>query len=170
MRALYGKVRPEEAVGQTLRDRGLTLAVVESCTGGLLSNMITDVPGSSDYFIGGVIAYSNEVKKKVIGVRPDTLLKFGAVSLQAAQEMAAGARNKLKSDIGVSITGIAGPGGGTPKKPVGAVFIAVSIKNRLTVRKFLFKGNRKSIKKQSAQSALAMLARALGLKVTYKTY
>lgn len=123
--------------------------------------MITDVAGSSDYFLGGVVAYDNEVKKKALGVNDRTLKAYGAVSRQTVEELAKGVKKTLKADIGVGVTGIAGPGGGTPKKPVGLVFIGVYLKKKTTVKKFLFKGSRKAIKRQSAEAALAMIIDSL---------
>lgn len=155
------KKSPEKAVGEVLKKKGLTLSAAESCTGGLLSSMITDVPGSSGYFTGSVVAYDNEVKKKTLGVRSATLRDYGAVSVAAADEMASGVRKKLKTDIGVAVTGIAGPGGGTIRKPVGTVFIGVSVKDSVFVKKFLFKGERKKIKKLSSTAALEMVLWAL---------
>lgn len=155
------KKSPEKAVGDLLREKGLTITAAESCTGGLLSSMITDVPGSSDYFIGSVIAYSNEVKKKSLGVKSSTLKKYGAVSVAAAEEMASGVRKRLGSGIGVAVTGIAGPGGGSLAKPVGTVFIGVAVKDTVFVKKFLFKGGRGPIKKLAAEGALGMLLWAL---------
>lgn len=151
----------QKALGEFLRKKGLTLAAAESCTGGLLSSMITDVPGSSDYFTGSIVAYSNEVKKKSLGVKAATLKKYGAVSVATVEEMAAGVKKKLGSDIGVAVTGIAGPGGGSVKKPVGTVFIGVALKDTVFVKKFLFKGERTKIKKSSALGALGMLLWAL---------
>ncbi|HBG45503.1 MAG TPA: damage-inducible protein CinA [Deltaproteobacteria bacterium] len=151
-------------IGESLRRKGLKLAIAESCTGGLLSSLITDVPGSSDYFKGAIVAYDDSVKISQLGVRKATLASFGAVSRRTAAEMAKGARSRLKADISAAVTGIAGPGGGTPKKPVGLVFIAVSKGSRTTVKRFLFKGGRKSVKKSSAQAALKMLADAAGIK------
>ncbi|MBI5468894.1 MAG: nicotinamide-nucleotide amidohydrolase family protein [Deltaproteobacteria bacterium] len=155
------KKSPEKAVGELLKKRGLTIAAAESCTGGLLSSMITDVPGSSGYFTGSVVAYDNEVKKKSLGVKSATLREYGAVSVAAADEMASGVRKKLKSDIGVAVTGIVGPGGGSVAKPVGTVFIGVSVKDSVFVKKFLFKGERKKIKKLSSTAALEMVLWAL---------
>lgn len=157
-------MRPQAAVGKALKEKGLKAAFAESCTGGLLSSLVTDVPGSSDYFIGSIVAYDNDVKKSALGVKEATLKRYGAVSRQCAIEMAKGAKKALGADIALSITGIAGPGGGRPGKPVGTVFIAIAYKKRLTVKKFLFKGPRKEIKKQSALGALEMLSKALGLK------
>ncbi len=154
--------RPEVLIGRILKKRGLTLSVAESCTGGLLSNTITNVPGSSKYFLGGVVAYSNDVKMEVLGVRARTLRMFGAVSRQAAEEMAVGVKKRLKSGVSISITGIAGPGGGSPRKPVGTVFIGISAGKKVVVRKFSFKGTRLSIKKKSSLGALSMLAELIG--------
>ncbi len=149
-----------------LKAKGMTLAVAESCTGGLLSSLITDVPGSSGYFSGGVVAYSNEVKKKLLNVKEETLKRYGAVSGRTAAEMSEGVKKRLKSSASVAITGIAGPGGAVDRKPVGTVFIAVTtgkgkVQNTV-VKKFLFKGHRKAIKRQSALSALDMLLEAIG--------
>ncbi len=109
-----------------LASRGMTLATAESCTGGLISKLITDIPGSSDVFTGGVVSYSNEVKKALLGVPEETLRQHGAVSEATALYMADGARHACMADIAVSATGIAGPGGGTPEKPVGTVWVAIS--------------------------------------------
>lgn len=157
--------RPERLIGDVLREKGLTLALAESCTGGLLSSIITDVAGSSDYFSGSVVAYANSVKETGLGVKAATLKKYGAVSAQTAEEMALGAKKRLGADISAAITGIAGPGGGTKEKPVGLVFIAVSRGRTTEAKRFIFKGARKSIKKQSAQAALSMIAKALGMKL-----
>ena len=115
----------EEAVGHLLAEKGLTVAVAESCTGGLIAHRLTNVPGSSAYFLGGVVAYANEVKERVLGVRPETLRRYGAVSREVALEMARGVRRLLGADIALSATGIAGPAGGTPEKPVGLVYVAL---------------------------------------------
>ncbi len=153
--------RPEVLIGRILEKKGFTLAVAESCTGGLLSNTITNVPGSSKYFLGGMVAYSNDVKTGWLGVKAGTLRRFGAVSSQTAKEMAAGIKKRFKSDTSIAITGIAGPGGGSPGKPVGTVFIGVSAGRTVVVSKFSFKGTRLSIKKKSTLGALSMLAELL---------
>lgn len=155
----------ERLIGESLREKGLKLALAESCTGGLASSMITDVAGSSEYFLGSVVAYANNVKQTELGVKSGTLKKYGAVSKETALEMARGVKKRLQADISAAITGIAGPGGGTKEKPVGLVFIAVLRGRTTVVQKFVFKGGRKSIKKQSGQAALLMLAEALGLKI-----
>ena len=116
----------EEMVGQQLLAQGLTIACAESCTGGLLTSRLTDIAGSSAYVMGSVVSYTNRIKETLVGVQHETLLAHGAVSEETAREMAEGIRRAIKTDIGVGITGIAGPGGGTKEKPVGLVFIAVS--------------------------------------------
>lgn len=125
----------EAAVVATLKEKGLTLACAESCTGGLVGKRITDVSGASEVFLGGCITYANEVKVKLLGVKEETLRRYGAVSEQTAREMAAGVRRALGADIGVSVTGIAGPGGGTKEKPVGTVFVGISSKSGEQFRK-----------------------------------
>ena len=151
----------EEVVGYLLRKDKKTLAVAESCTGGLMGHRITNVPGSSDYFIQGVIAYSDEAKKSLLYVPPHHIEKHGAVSYQVAQAMAQGVRKKAQADLGVGITGIAGPAGGTPAKPVGLVYIALACKEGYEVTKNLFLGKREAIKFQSSQKALDMIRRHL---------
>ena len=147
----------EEQVLELLSKHGLSISFAESCTGGLLSHRITNIPGSSRCYLGSVVSYSNDVKNKLLGVAEETLKEHGAVSRQCATEMADGVRKLLCSDIGVSITGIAGPGGGTQEKPVGLVYIALSSKDGTECKKFNFSGNRKENKKSSADAALAML-------------
>ncbi|MDY6965663.1 MAG: CinA family protein [Halobacteriota archaeon] len=147
----------EEKIGELLREKKLTIAIAESCTGGLISHRITDVPGSSDYFEGSVISYSNEVKMKLLGVLEDTLKEFGAVSSGCAVEMAEGIRDLLRTDIGLSATGIAGPGGATPEKPIGLVYIALSSRAETNWRRFNFKGNREENKESSSVEALRMV-------------
>lgn len=123
--------------------------------------MLTDSPGSSDYFIGGVIAYHNGVKMSLLGVREATLERYGAVSSHTAREMAAGVRSRLKTDAGVSITGVAGPGGGTKRKPVGTVYIGVSTAKGTKAEKFAFEGGRKTIRKASALAAIEAIGREI---------
>ncbi len=154
--------RPEVSAGRALKQRGLRLAIAESCTGGLLGHMITNVPGSSDWFAGGVVAYSNEAKKRFLGVAAATLKTHGAVSSKTASEMASGVMKRLKTDVGVAITGIAGPAGGTVRKPVGTVFIALARDTKVYTKKLLLSGTRKSIKKQAATEALNVIKRFLG--------
>lgn len=148
--------RIAEIVGRLLRDRRLTLAVAESCTGGLIGHRITDVPGSSDYFLGGVISYSNTAKVALLGVSPATLRKYGAVSRQTAAEMAEGARLAFGADIALSATGIAGPSGGSRRKPVGLVYVGLAYGCGTVVRRILLKGVRWTVKSQAADAALEM--------------
>jgi PncC family amidohydrolase len=144
----------EVSLGIFLRQRGLKLAVAESCSGGLLASHITDIPGSSDYFIGGVVAYAYEAKAALLHVSWDTLRKYGAVSRETVIEMARGVRTAMGADIGVSITGIAGPGGGLPGKPVGTTWIGLSVKDGDWARKFTWQGDRLANKESSAQTGL----------------
>ena len=152
----------EDAVGRLLIERGLTLSTAESCTGGLLGNRITNVAGSSEYYLGGIVSYSDSAKMNLLGVSQETLKEFGAVSEETAQEMAAGARRVLQSDVGVSITGIAGPTGGTEDKPVGLVYIAVDVAGDVAVRKFVFSEDRRYNKELSAQAALNLVRMSMG--------
>lgn len=144
-------------VGKLLNNRNKSISVAESCTGGLLGKMITDIPGSSRYFWGGVVAYSNQVKQELLGVSPATLQLYGAVSRETALEMAWGVKRLTGTDMGVSITGIAGPEGGSKEKPVGLVYIAVVGDNLEQVREMHFVGSRSGIRTLSAKSALDLL-------------
>lgn len=137
-----------------------TLAVAESCTGGMLGERITSIPGSSDVFLGGVIAYHNEVKRTLLGVRSEAIERSGAVSEEVVLQMASGVRERLGADVGVAVTGIAGPGGGTPEKPVGLVWIAVHA-SEVKARRFHVGGDRAEIRQRAAQAALEMVRRAL---------
>lgn len=147
----------EEFILQELRSKKLTLATAESCTGGGLGNRITNIPGSSDVFLGGIIVYSDEIKSSILGVKKDTLKKYGAVSAQTAKEMAQGVRKKTSADIGTSITGIAGPGGATKGKPVGLVFMHLSTKNYEKGIYKIFPGDRKVIKTRSENFCLNLI-------------
>jgi PncC family amidohydrolase len=148
----------EVRLGELLRQRGLRLAVAESCTGGLIGHRITNVPGSSTYFIGGVISYANEAKVRLLGVHWGTLEEFGAVSQETVLEMARGVRSLLAADIGLAVSGIAGPGGGTPGKPVGTVWIGLSAPDHEQAWSYRFEGDRVQIKEQAAEGALRRLA------------
>lgn len=139
-----------------MRAKGWTIAVAESCTGGKLGDMITSVPGSSDYFLGGVISYSNAAKVGLLGVDPDAIGSDGAVSDKVARQMADGAKVAFGADVGLSTTGIAGPGGGSATKPVGLVYAAVSSSSGCACAKFTFAGTRDEIKRKSAESALKL--------------
>jgi nicotinamide-nucleotide amidase len=151
----------EEVVGQSLKMRGYTLATAESCTGGLLAGRITDVPGSSEYFLEGVVSYSNEAKIDLLGVRKKLIETHGAVSEQVAGAMAAGIRKRAGSTFGVGVTGVAGPGGGSPEKPVGLVYIALADDSQTTTRKFIFPGDRQFIRTLSVNAALDMVRRRI---------
>lgn len=151
----------EAAVVRLLKERGLTVATGESCTGGLLAKRITDVPGSSAVFPGGVVSYSNAAKCDLLAVPPDLIAAHGAVSREVAVAMAQGARRRLHVDFGVGITGVAGPEGGTPEKPVGLVWIAVSHAGGEDVEENRFAGGRQDVRARSAQYALVMLRRRL---------
>ena len=152
----------EQAVGRKLKARGLTLAVAESCTGGMLGQRLTSAPGSSAYFLGGAIAYSNALKTKLLGVKPATLAKHGAVSRPCAVELAQGARAKTGASLAVSVTGIAGPAGGTPAKPVGLVFLAISGPGKASgVWRLNLPGDRAAIRLRATVSALHLLHRHL---------
>lgn len=143
--------------GDLFRKKKKTLSVAESCTGGLLSSLITDTPGSSDYYLGGIVAYDNAIKTKMLGIPRPLLRKYGAVSPQTAQVMAQNVRKIFNSDYGLGITGIAGPSGGSTKKPVGLVCIALSDGQKTTVTKHHFSGTRAEIKDRSAKTALNLL-------------
>jgi PncC family amidohydrolase len=149
----------EKEIGDELRKRGLSVSTAESCTGGLVSHRITNVSGSSDYYKGGVIAYANEVKEKILHVAEKTLEEKGAVSAECALEMAKGVRKLLGSDVGIATTGIAGPTGGTPDKPVGLVYIALATKDHVYHEKHIFHGDREENKREAADAALEMLRR-----------
>jgi PncC family amidohydrolase len=139
------------------RERNWTLAVAESCTGGLICDTITNLPGSSDYFLGGIIAYSDRVKMNLLAVPEPVLKKWGAVSGETALALARSVRIKLSSDVGAAVTGIAGPSGGSPQKPVGLVYVSVVTPERETARKFNFKGTRSNIKRQASDEALKLI-------------
>ena len=147
----------EEVVGKLLRQGKKTLAVAESSTGGLLSHRLTNIPGSSDYFLEGVVTYSNTAKTRLLGVEKTIIEKYGAVSEPVAQAMASGIRERAQADYALAITGIAGPSGGTPEKPVGLVFTALAWEGGTQVQKNHFLGKREQIKFQSSQKALDML-------------
>jgi nicotinamide-nucleotide amidase len=151
----------EEVVGMYLMMRQKTLAVAESCTGGLLSERLTRVPGSSNYFLGGAVCYSNELKGKLASVPADLIEQNGAVSKPVAQALAEGIRKRTGASIGIGITGVAGPGGGTTEKPVGLVFIALADEQGTEIREFRFPGDRERVRHWSAQMALEVIRRRL---------
>ncbi|MBO8158540.1 competence/damage-inducible protein A [Thermosyntropha sp.] len=148
-------------VAKLARKRNINLAFAESCTGGLLAKMITDLPGSSEYFWGGVVTYSNEAKEKILGVKSQTLSTYGAVSEETAREMLKGILELSGAQMGAAITGIAGPGGGSEKKPVGLVYIAVGSLERNVVKKMNFAGDREIVRILSAKTALDLIRREL---------
>ncbi len=151
----------EEIVGRMLVQKGMTLSVAESCTGGLIGHRLTNVPGSSHYYDGGVVAYSNPLKMALIGVNEETLKKHGAVSPETAKEMAQGVRRQTGSHLGLAVTGIAGPEGGTREKPVGTVYMGLSLKGELHSTGYRFPGDRKQVKLNSATMALDWIRRYL---------
>jgi len=149
--------RLEFTIGELLKARGLKLATAESCTGGLIGDRITNVPGSSDYFIGGVVAYAYEAKVALLGVSWDTLQAYGAVSRETVLEMARGVRKVLSADISISVSGIAGPGGGLPNKPVGTTWLGLSTPAGEWARVYCFGGDRAQNKASSADAALRFI-------------
>lgn len=151
----------EVVVGELLMQRSLHLAVAESCTGGLIGHRLTNVPGSSLYFLGGVIAYAYEVKVSLLGVRWETLETYGAVSRETVMEMAHGVRRAISTDIGLAVSGVAGPGGGTPDKPVGLVWIGLSTADQESAWQFIASGDRLANKEQFAERALEHLLQVL---------
>ncbi len=157
----YGNETMAEAIGKMILPQRKTLAVAESCTGGLVSHLVTSVPGCSAWYKGSVTAYSNEVKEKILGVKTETLINFGAVSEETACEMATGVRKVLNADFAVATTGIAGPDGGTPEKPVGTVWIAVATDNTVKAKKFTFGDNRERNILRSGQTALQFLRQVI---------
>jgi len=143
--------------GSLLRAQGLKLATAESCTGGLVADRITDIPGSSDYFLGGIVAYAYEAKVALLAVSWDTLRAYGAVSRETVLEMARGARRALTADVAISVSGIAGPGGGLPNKPVGTIWLGLSAAEGERAYLRQFRGDRSENKSLAADAALAML-------------
>jgi len=151
----------EETVGRLLTEQGLTIAVAESCTGGLIAHRLTNVSGSSAYFVGGVVAYANEVKEQVLGVSGETLVAHGAISEETVREMARGARRLFDTDVALSAAGIAGPTGGTPQKPVGLVYVALAASDQESCERHLWQGDRLENKRQTSEAALEMLRQYL---------
>lgn len=151
----------ENRVASLLKQKKYSLATAESCTGGLIAHLITNVAGSSEYFMGSIIAYSYQAKANLLDVSWDTLNTKGAVSKETVIEMAMGARKKLNTDIAVSVSGIAGPGGGTDEKPVGTTWIGLATKDGVWARHFVWDGNREENKKYSADAALQFILDAL---------
>jgi PncC family amidohydrolase len=149
-----------EKVGTVLRDRAWTISAAESCTGGLFMSTLTDTPGSSDYVVGGIVTYSNETKRQFVHVSLETLEAYGAVSAPTARQMATGARALFRTSLAISITGIAGPGGGTTEKPVGLVYIGLDNGSTVRVERFVWDGDRDANKRHSVKAALEMVLQA----------
>ena len=147
----------EAQVGELLRARHFSLATAESCTGGLIGHRLTNEAGSSDYYLGGIIAYANDVKMHQLGVLADTLERYGAVSRETVLEMARGVREALQADIGLAVSGIAGPGGGSPGKPVGLVWIGLSMPGCEQAWRYTWQGDRLEVKEQTAEQSLLLL-------------
>lgn len=156
-----GKKSMEEIVGQALLDRAMTISVAESCTGGLIGHRLTNVPGSSGYFQGGVVVYSNESKAGLINVNPETLKTHGAVSTQTVKEMAQGVKNRFGTDLGLAVSGIAGPDGGSRERPVGTVHIGLAAGGHVLAGKYLFWGDREQVKLETSTMALDWIRRYL---------
>jgi len=157
----YDEISMQEVVGQLLQEKGLSVACAESCTGGYISHLITSVPGSSNYYRGGIVAYHNEVKMKQLMVSEESLEQHGAVSQEVVEQMAQGARKALKADCAIATSGIAGPGGGSPEKPVGTIWIAVCQGTKTHTRKLQLSGNRSANIERSTKIALNMLRELL---------
>jgi nicotinamide-nucleotide amidase len=151
----------DTVVAELFRKTGATLALAESCTGGLISKRITDIPGSSEYFLQGAVTYSNGSKERLLGISDYILESYGAVSHETAEKMAIGIRESAGSDIGVSVTGVAGPDGGSEEKPVGTVFIALANKKGCIVERCKFRGNRDAIRNMTSYKALDIIRRCL---------
>jgi nicotinamide-nucleotide amidase len=151
----------EEVIGRRLIITGFTLSVAESCTGGLIAQRITSVPGSSAYFIEGVVTYANESKTRLLGVDKKLIREFGAVSKEVARDMARGVRHRAKTDFGLAVTGIAGPGGGSADKPVGLVYLALADDAHTEHKRLMLPGDRELIRWRASQAALDMLRRRL---------
>jgi PncC family amidohydrolase len=146
----------EVQLGEALLQRSWSIAFAESCTGGLIGHRMTNVPGSSEYYLGSVTAYANNAKAALLNVSPKTIEEFGAVSEETVLEMAAGIRSALAADIGISVSGIAGPGGGSAEKPVGLVWIGMATSEVSSAQKIIFSGDRSAIKEQAANEAMQM--------------
>ena len=144
----------EKTIGNHLREKGWTLSIAESCTGGVICDRITNVSGSSDYFMGGIVTYSNESKAEHLGIPAAIIKRYGAVSPQVARKMAQGVRKAFNTTFGLSTTGVAGPTGGTKRSPIGRVFIGFTNGKKAWVRKLDLKGNRREIKKKATDEAL----------------
>ena len=147
--------------GLFLSDSGLTIATAESCTGGLIGHLLTSIPGSSLYYLGGIISYNNTIKTEILGVAETILTRFGAVSHECVKQMAIGAKDLMKSNIALAVSGIAGPGGGSADKPIGTVFFALADERRVRSVKKFFNGDRSFIKYKSAETALELICKTI---------
>jgi len=157
----------EKAIGDLLGQNGWTLSIAESCTGGLICDRITNISGSSDYFMGGMVTYSNESKAKHLGIPLDYIKKYGAVSPQVARRMAQGVRKAFGTTFGLSTTGVAGPTGGTKRSPVGRVFIGLAAGKKVWVKKLDLKGTRREIKEKTTEKALEFLYEVCAEKANF---
>jgi nicotinamide-nucleotide amidase len=157
----FDNTRIEETIGELLRKKGRTLCTAESCTGGMIAERLTDIPGSSVYFKGGAVAYCNELKKSVLGVTDAALRRFGAVSPEVVSLMAGGARERFGTDYALAVSGIAGPGGGTEEKPVGLVYIGLAAPKKVETFERRFSGTRSMVRERAAMTALDILRRSL---------
>jgi PncC family amidohydrolase len=153
----YGLLELAQRSGAALHTHGWTIATAESCTGGLLAHMLTEIAGSSAYYVGSIIAYSNDIKRDMLHVPPAILQTDGAVSEATARTMAENVRERMRCDVGIATTGIAGPGGGSDTKPVGVVYIAVALPTTTHCQRYLFSGDRSANKKESAVAAFQLL-------------
>ena len=162
MEAGNQKETPEERVVRLLKEKNLRITAAESCTGGMIAGALVNVAGASDVFGESYVTYSNDAKQRLVGVRTETLEQFGAVSEQTAWEMAAGAARAAGADVALSSTGIAGPGGGTPQKPVGLVYIGCCVQGSVQVRKLRFYGSRMENRTRTVEKALRFAAEMLG--------
>ncbi len=151
----------EDLIGKILSEKGLTISVAESCTGGIIGGLITDVPGSSRYFKGGIISYSDESKVNILNVSSGTITEHGAVSNRTAREMAEGVKHLFNSHIGLAVTGIAGPEGGSKEKPVGTIFIGLAVEDETFTFRYHFHGTRRQIRRKTAERALDCVKRYL---------
>lgn len=161
MEAAKQKENLEERVIRLLKEQDLRITAAESCTGGMIAGTLVNVAGASDVFDEAYVTYSNEAKERLAGVRPETLERFGAVSAQTAYEMAAGAARAAGADVGLSSTGIAGPGGGTPGKPVGLIYVGCCVKGNVQVRELRLHGNRSQNRTRTVEEALMLAAEML---------
>jgi nicotinamide-nucleotide amidase len=161
----YNDTSLEKVIGEVLRQQNKTIATAESCTGGLIAQKIVSVAGASDYFKGSIVCYDNETKEKILGVKAETLKAFGAVSEECVKEMVNGLLKVMRADYGIAVSGIAGPSGGTPEKPVGTIWIAVADSTETITRNFSFPGNRDRVMELSAINALGMLLKFAKAKI-----